>query len=214
MTTACIFDIDGTLIESEDLDERFFVQAVTDVLGSVFFEDSWSNYTKVTDVGIIREILEKNRLPVSEDTVAAIRERFGVLVRDYLDRGGTCRAKPGAPDLLKELASRSGCSVGIATGGWKKTAEMKCAAAGIDMSGIPLTTSDDSDDRTEIMQLCLERMNGPFLKIVYIGDGVWDRDACGKLGWKFVGIGDKLQGKCDLWFEDFRQRDALLKSLC
>jgi phosphoglycolate phosphatase-like HAD superfamily hydrolase len=213
MKTALIFDVDGTLLQSEHLDEKYFIQAVTDVLGSVFFEEHWNNYTKVTDLGIIKEILEKNSLPVSIETVAGIRERFEVLIRSYLDRGGICREIPGAGRLLKKIVRLPGYRVGIATGGGRKTAIMKLTAAEIDINGMPITTSDDSDDRTEIMRMCLDRMEGPFSAIAYIGDGLWDHDACKKLRWEFIGIGNKLKGKCDVWFEDLRNIDAILKVL-
>ena len=56
-TTAIIFDIDGTLIDSEHIDARFFVQAVRDVCGDIHLSKDWSSYKKVTDIGIITEIL-------------------------------------------------------------------------------------------------------------------------------------------------------------
>ena len=38
---------------------------------------------------------------------------------------------------------------------------------------------------------------------MYVGDGEWDLEAAAKLRWGFIGIGDRLKGKTDVWIEDF-----------
>ncbi len=211
--TALIFDIDGTLIDSEHIDGTLFVQAVKEVLGDIRFADDWSNYTKVTDVGILNEILEFNGIPPDPQKIASVRERFRVLLAGYFASGGICPPLPGVPAFLRLITATPDIRLGIATGGWGITARMKLASAGISVDEIPLSSSEDSDDRTLIMRHCLEYMGGPFTRTVYIGDGIWDRNACRSLGWHFIGIGPKLKEKCDLWFEDFTDIPALLSAI-
>ncbi|MBN1307330.1 MAG: HAD family hydrolase, partial [Chitinispirillaceae bacterium] len=170
-------------------------------------------YANVTDVGIIAEILERNGIVPERRIIAAVRERFRVLLKGFFDRGGTCKPVPGAPEFLHLLVKTPLFSVGIATGGWGATALMKCASAGIAIEAVPLSSSDDADNRTAIMLHCLAKMGGPFPRIVYFGDGTWDRDACERLGWTFVGIGEKLKGDCGTWFEDFRDGESMAAAI-
>ncbi|MCY3773279.1 MAG: hypothetical protein OXG98_14835 [Gemmatimonadetes bacterium] len=59
---AAIFDIDGTLVESSGFEDELYVAAVRDVLGNVCIRERWSTYRHVTDTGILRQIMEENRI--------------------------------------------------------------------------------------------------------------------------------------------------------
>lgn len=211
--TAIIFDIDGTLLKSEHLDAKYFVQAVREVAGEIYIADDWSCYKKVTDVGIITEILEQNGRTGIPAYIKAIRKRFGELLHRHFARGGTCTPVDGSGQFLTLLAANPAYVIGIATGGWHHSARMKLGAAGIDVSAIAMSTSDDGDERTEIMLHCLGKMSPTPERAVYIGDGSWDRDACHELGWHFIGIGRKMRDQCDCWFNDFSDRDAILRCI-
>ena len=47
-----LFDIDGTLVDSNEFDSEFYVQAVRKVL-RIEVGDDWSAYQHVTDGGIL-----------------------------------------------------------------------------------------------------------------------------------------------------------------
>ena len=57
---ATIFDIDGTLIESFGFDGDCYINAVKEVLGEVHIYDDWGKYEKVTDSGILSQIMKEN----------------------------------------------------------------------------------------------------------------------------------------------------------
>ena len=73
---AVILDIDGTLLESQEIDGSLYLAAIREVLGAVRIRESWDLYRNVTDGGILEEILHDNSLPVTPQTFNAVREIF------------------------------------------------------------------------------------------------------------------------------------------
>jgi phosphoglycolate phosphatase-like HAD superfamily hydrolase len=201
-SSAVVFDLDGTLIDTDHFDAELYAAAVRDIVGDVEIDRSWRRYRHVTDAGVLAEIVEELGLSNGEHVVSRVRDRFGSLVRTYLDGDNPCLEIPGAKAALEAL-ERSGCRVGIATGGWGHTARMKLDRAGFAAHGVPLVSSDESPDRVEIMMTCLERLGGASDRAVYVGDGLWDLAASRRAGWRFIGVGEKLRGRCESWVADF-----------
>jgi phosphoglycolate phosphatase-like HAD superfamily hydrolase len=197
-----IFDLDGTLVDSDAFDGALYGEAVREVIGDVDIDESWRRYRHVTDAGVLAQIIEERGLPRSDDLEVRIRAVFGAKVQRYLAQGGRCECVPGAKAAIEELQT-AGCAVGIATGGWGHTARMKLAHAGIPFENLVLTSSDDSFDRVEIMSACLQRLGGTPERAVYVGDGQWDLEASRRAGWRFVGVGEKLKGVCVPWVANF-----------
>jgi FMN phosphatase YigB (HAD superfamily) len=191
---AVIFDIDGTLLQSATVDEALYRESVTSVLGPVRFRPSLHDYDFVTDSGVLSQILHDNALRTDLAQTTEIKARFVRALGIYIQENGPFQEIPGAKKMLDRLASSNAHSVAIATGGWLDSALLKLSSANFDLSRFPLTTSDDSFERTEIMQLALSRLGSEFRSITYYGDGPWDRDACMALGWKFVAVGTTLGG--------------------
>ncbi|MCE2436221.1 MAG: HAD family hydrolase [Candidatus Latescibacteria bacterium] len=115
--------------------------------------------------------------------------------------------------LIDKLLSDPRYKVGFATGGWRHTAEMKLQQAGLDLENAVLFSSDDSDKRVEIMKKCLFALRSRFNRIVYIGDAEWDLQAAETLGWHFIGVGARLEGKCEFWVEDFSNQNSFMRKL-
>ena len=200
---AIIFDVDGTLVDSDGFDVACFVAAVRESLGDVIFQKDWANYRHATDLGILEQIMEENRIAFSPGLVAKVRDVFGVNVRAYLDGGGACAPVAGAREAVAGLRAR-GMGVGIATGGWSHTARMKLDRAGIPCRGLPLVSSDLLPDRVEIMGECLRLLCGDPGRAIYVGNGEWDLEASRRAGWAFIGVGPRLEGKSEIWVPDFR----------
>ncbi len=104
--------------------------------------------------------------------------------------------------------------MGIATGGWGHTARMKLRAAGLSDLNVPMSSGDDAHSRKKVMQICASRMKSSISDFVYVGDGEWDLRAALKLGWQFIGVGSRLEGKCDVWVPDLRNATPFLKLSC
>ena len=54
-----VFDVDGTLVESDEFDGVLYAKAVRDVL-DIDVDEDWSSYRHVTDSGILEEILDRH----------------------------------------------------------------------------------------------------------------------------------------------------------
>ena len=55
-----MFDIDGTLTASNDLNDQAFVQTVQDIFGIMAVSQDWLAYTHVTDTCLIPSMSSKN----------------------------------------------------------------------------------------------------------------------------------------------------------
>src|SRR5205814_1998248 len=99
----------------------------------------------------------------------------------------------GADRLLSRLAQRGSHRVALATGGWRDSARLKMASAGMCFDHHPAASADDALDREFIMRLseqrAAERYGASFTSTVYVGDGVWDARASRSVGIPFIGIG-------------------------
>ncbi|PJA43470.1 MAG: HAD family hydrolase, partial [Verrucomicrobia bacterium CG_4_9_14_3_um_filter_43_20] len=55
-----IFDIDGTLTDSDELDEVCFIKAVKDFWDIDTFNTDWESYGNYTDSFVLREIAKEH----------------------------------------------------------------------------------------------------------------------------------------------------------
>jgi beta-phosphoglucomutase-like phosphatase (HAD superfamily) len=209
-----IFDVDGTLVDSDELDGQLYAQAVRDVLG-VEVDPAWNAYSNVTDSGILDEILEEHALPGDRAQIhMQVRRAFYQLTRSYVARcPGALREIPGATDLIDVLRSCQSVAVAIATGGWRETAMLKLHGIGLDSEAIPLATASDSSDRCAIITLAGRRaLRGQAAKTrTYFGDGAWDKKAAADLSYRFVAVGSGVAH--DMVVPDLRDHTAILKTL-
>ena len=209
--TCVIFDIDGTLVDSTALDDELYRTAVRHVLGDVRIRPVWTDYDHITDAGLLRDICNDNALDAHR-VALQVRTHFGELLSNHLSAHGPCVAIPGAMDVWKRLRVDRRVAVGVATGGWGHTARLKLASAGFDLEGVVLSSSDDSPVRAGIMGQCRSMLPRTETTL-YIGDGEWDLAAATALGWHFLGIGERLRGRCLQWVPDFTASEVLSELL-
>ncbi|MCY3969558.1 MAG: haloacid dehalogenase-like hydrolase [Acidobacteria bacterium] len=191
-----VFDVDGTLVESDEFDGILYARAVREVL-DIDVDDDWSGYRHVTDSGILEEILDRHGIEGDHSaTHALVRKTFAALVRDDLARrNGRLPEIPGAAAFVNRLVAHPEVSVGVATGGWRETAAMKLRAIGLDPGTLHFASGSDAIRRTEIMRMAERRAlaGGSGDRKTYFGNQPWDREASLSLGWNFVGIGSSVR---------------------
>lgn len=191
---AILFDIDGTLLESDDVDGELYIAAVEHALGKVRIRSSWGEYRHVSDAGILDEILVDNAITRDEHIIAAIKTDFVDRLRRHIEEFGPFAELPGAREFVRTLCSATDRVCGYATGGWSSAALLKLTSAGFPVNGVPLSSADDSPERCAIMQNAIQRLDSCCETVTYYGDGLWDQEAALRLGWNFVPVGAKLGG--------------------
>jgi phosphoglycolate phosphatase-like HAD superfamily hydrolase len=195
MYRLAVFDIDGTLTQSTELDDRCYVRAMQEVFGISGFATDWLQYRYSTDSGILGELLETHR---GSPPDAAEQERFrlhfhGLLQAEVRQCSQAIIEVPGAARMIARL-QEEGWRVAVATGTWRCSGDFKLGLAGIEASQLPMATADDAPDRAEIIRHAVDRAisaNGQAAvdRVVYVGDGVWDFRSARQLGIGFVGVG-------------------------
>ena len=209
-----IFDIDGTLTQTNQVDSGCFIEAIKEVLGVQEFETDWSRYQYVTDSGVAQEISHRYRdRPISGSEIKARQAALLDRLRKQPDSDFT--EVPGAKSFLQDLENSPDYAVAFATGAHEASARYKLATAGFAIEGIPLASSSDAVVREHIMLQAMDRASQrhgvPFSQITYFGDAVWDVRASSNLGWNFVGIGPGITE--GLRFDDYRDPGSVLQAL-
>lgn len=209
-----MFDIDGTLVDSNAFDGELYAQAVQSVLG-VAVDTTWASYRNVTDSGILEEIL--GRPAFDGDSTAArsaVKSRFFELTRAHLaSSAGAVREVPGARALVESLLSTPKARVAIATGGWRESAFLKLRSIGLVPENLAIATATDALEKSQIMRIAEARaLSGePASRRSYFGDGLWDRRVSLELGYDFIAVGRAVQH--EVAFENLEDRGAILAHL-
>lgn len=206
-----MFDIDGTLVESTGFDYICFISAVKTVLGKDIDHDL-SNYEHVTHTGIVNAIIDPEMTaPERLRLTAAVERQFVSNIEEYISRH-QIKAIAGAATFIKNLRSQQNVTISIATGSWYEPAIMKLDAAGIEVSDLPMATSNDHYDRSTIMQMARARsVTDETTACTYFGDGAWDKAACQKLGYNFVLVGNATEHEQRI--DNFTQIETALRYL-
>lgn len=188
-----MFDIDGTLTASNDLDDLAFVQTVQDIFGIATVSEDWATYTHVTDACILREICEQQlgRLPDPDEIALFQKQLLQRLAQGAVREGGVFPIS-GADALLKELQASPEYQICYAGGAWTASVQFKLQSAELPFADIPYAFADDHDSREGICQIALDRAQATyqqnFTHVIYVGDGIWDVRASKNLGYPFIGI--------------------------
>jgi phosphoglycolate phosphatase-like HAD superfamily hydrolase len=194
MNSLAIFDIDGTLTDTNAIDDACYRSAVAAAIGVPEAEVDWSGTAHFTDRGIFDWLFDVRGRPApSEADIGIARNRLTELLTAAM-AASPREFQPitGAPAVFAHLA-KHGWRISIATGCWGPSARLKLRAAGIDVPDAILACSDDAASRSDIVDLSRERASAfygcEFSRIVCIGDGTWDVETAASLRLPFVGVG-------------------------
>jgi phosphoglycolate phosphatase-like HAD superfamily hydrolase len=221
-----IFDIDGTLTKTNDVDTQCFVKAFALEFGIEDINTNWASYGHTTDSGITLQIVQEflGRVP-EESELSRLQHRFVDLLQECYTADNTLFAEvPGASVMLRKLRETEDWAIAFATGGWCASACMKLDSAGLDVGQLPTASADDGISREDIVKTVVSRAKAvyaqsDFEKIVCIGDGIWDVLTAVQLQLNFVGVASGEQkiilqdAGVEQIVEDFVNFDDFLQAL-
>jgi phosphoglycolate phosphatase-like HAD superfamily hydrolase len=193
-----VFDLGGTLIDINPIDDAAFVTAFREELGIDCTTTDWSQFEFVTNSGIAGALLESLEERFRASALQRVRQRFvELLERESSGASRAFRPIRGAASLIERLPRTEWRGV-IATGCWRASVHVKLRSAGL-AGLLPFVSSDDDRSREGIVRsaitLAMEEYGMQFDRVVMIGDAPWDVRAAEKLGLPFVGVADGPQSK-------------------
>jgi len=201
-----IFDIDGTLTESQAVDNQCFVRAFETGFGITGIDTDWSRYQHTTERALTAEILRRAGFAGDERELERHRSLFVSLLEE---RVGEIAEIAGARAFLKELASR-GWKVVLATGAWSHSASVKLRAAGF-ADDLPLACCDRSPTREEIVRQAIDLAGGE-PPVILFGDAPWDIRTAASLGLPIIGVGPGAAG-ATARIADYRDVESVMSIL-
>ena len=209
-----MFDVDGTLVDSSGFDDACYFATAKEVLGLELPTD-WEQYTQATDSGILNEVIEKYGIQGDHTRIKLEFKRiFSNKISEYIKaHPGDVNEIRGAARFVEHLKSLGHVRVAVATGGWEEPARLKLRAAGINLTGCGFASSSDHDLRTGIMELAQTRTGKglPFASKTYFGDAAWDKEASGRLCYRFVLVGGQIRHETRI--DDYRDIDRIVSML-
>ncbi|MDQ0418380.1 phosphoglycolate phosphatase-like HAD superfamily hydrolase [Croceifilum oryzae] len=190
MSLLFVFDIDGTLTESNDLHQRVYLESLK-AFGYERINPDWGGYQHYTDSHIFYENGRFNQMQVTSSDLTVFERQFHQIYLEYR-KHSEIHEIPGAGDFLHHL-SAEGIPFCFATGSLRSAAEDKLAIFS-DIDCVPvLSTATEGITREEIVKSGIEKAKqtyqiSHFEQIISIGDGMWDYRTAHNLDLQFVGV--------------------------
>jgi phosphoglycolate phosphatase len=156
-----LFDIDGTLISTDGAGMRAFRSAIYDVFG-IQIEKGITRPDGKTDPLILKEVLQyyKSSDLSSDDSRNKVFSKYLEYLKSEMMQAresGRVQILPGVKSLLDALDSQTDFEVGLATGNLEDGARIKLEYAGLDGYFHYGGFGSDSEDRTMLTQIGIQR---------------------------------------------------------
>ena len=153
-----LFDVDGTLIQSNRAGRAAMVSALEELFGTAGPVEAYSMAGK-TDPLIISELLQAAGIRARE-VEAKLEQVYELMARRGRELFPEKGIRPclGVPPLLQQLNTRPDVLLGLVTGNIALTAPLKLAAAGIDPDQFQVGAyGSDEKDRNLLPALAMQR---------------------------------------------------------
>jgi phosphoglycolate phosphatase-like HAD superfamily hydrolase len=202
MKKLVIFDIDGTITNTNAADHAAFEKAYADLYELDVTDMPWEDCENYTDTGIAQHIfMEKIGRTCGPVDIRKIKNKvYDNLFELYNKEESMFAEVKGASDFIEFLKTRNEICLAIATGCWEHTANFKLNVSGIDYEELPMGNSDHAISRVGITNHVIELAKkqyglSKFDEIVYFGDGAWDVKTTDAMGIRLIGVDCNNSGR-------------------
>ena len=147
-----IFDIDGTLTNTTEVDDKCYMQSFESMFNVSIRNVKWNELINVTDWGITEELIEKKlaRTSSAEDLRKLKTLFLKNLVDEYDSNKSQFQEIKGASAFFKSLRDNKDFKLGIGTGGWEETANFKLNVIGINPNEFSYANSNNFKTRQAV----------------------------------------------------------------
>jgi phosphoglycolate phosphatase len=176
-----LFDIDGTLLNSNGAGQSGFVAAGRQLYGKHFTLDGISLAGRL-DRLILNDALDHAEVPLNQRDEDRFRDAYVAAIRAEFKTGRrVCKALNGALTLVDQVVKNAGMTCGLLTGNWCESGRIKLEAAGYDLDAFEVQSwAGDADDRPGLVAVALDRWGrGSGGDAIIVGDTPHDV-SCGR----------------------------------
>jgi phosphoglycolate phosphatase len=152
-----LWDIDGTLLQTEGAGRDAMGAAGLDLVGAPFDMAQVSTSGRL-DPDIWRDIARAHGLDEAGAREREFRAAYFQRLVKRLAEGNPARSLPGACALVAELPRRNGFAQGLLTGNYPETGQLKLASAGLALEQFPVQAwGCDAARRPDLVPVALAR---------------------------------------------------------
>ncbi|WP_371328069.1 HAD family hydrolase [Mycobacterium sp. 1423905.2] len=177
-----LFDVDGTLVDSNYLHIHAWQRAFGEV---GLYVETWRIHRSI---GMDGSTLVK---ALSDDAPEDVQSELKDLhSRYYKEATPLLRPLPGARELLRRVADL-GLQVVLATSAPEDELAVLREVLDSDDLVSEVTSSEDVDTakpKPDIIHVALERAGVTAEQAVFVGDAIWDAEACARADLKCIGV--------------------------
>lgn len=188
----CLFDIDGTLLNSGGAGQRAMERALTDLFGVPDPNEDIPAAGR-TDRAITSDLFSHHGLAPTEDEWQQFqRVYFGHLQRTLKELQGVLL--PGVVPLLDQLVQRDDVTLGLLTGNFREAARLKLAHHAIDEHFEFGGYGDHHHDRDDVARVAYDEAcrhlgrDVPRESVIVIGDTPSDVKCARAIGARVVAV--------------------------
>lgn len=192
-TRAVLFDVDGTLVDSNYLHVEAWSRAFAQLGQPV---DSWRIHAAIgMDSDLLLKTLLGERAEESGERAAELHGRF------YGEVSQNLRPLAGARDLVREVARRGHTAVLATSAPENELAALRNALQVDDFISITTSSEDVAVAKPEpdIVRVALERAAVDACDAVFVGDSRWDVEAAARAGVRCVALRSGGTGALELF---------------